>query len=62
MEARERIRALLVLGDNRQKQSDDPRALAKAREAYEEALAVAVENGLEERIRPLVEARLSDLG
>jgi hypothetical protein len=61
VEARERIRKLLVLGDNRLKQSDAPRALAKAREAYEEALAVAREAGLEAGVRPLVEIRLADL-
>ena len=61
MEARERIRKLLVLGDNRLKQGHDARALAKARESYEEALAVAIESGLEGQVRPLVELRLADL-
>ena len=31
------------------------------RESYEEALALAREAGLEERVRPLVEVRLADL-
>jgi hypothetical protein len=57
-EARRRIQKLLVTGDNRLKQGGDP---AKARESYEQALAVAREAGLEERIRPLVEVRLADL-
>ena len=57
-EARERIQKLLVTGDNRLKQGVDP---SKARESWEEALAVAREAGLEERIRPLVEVRLADL-
>ena len=55
---RERIQRLLVTGDNRLKQGVDP---AKARESWEQALAVAVEAGLEETVRPLVEVRLADL-
>jgi hypothetical protein len=57
-DAGERIQKLLVTGDNRLKQGVDP---AKARESWEQALAVAREAGLEERIRPLVEVRLADL-
>ena len=57
-DARERIQKLLVTGDNRLKQGVDP---AKARESYEQALAVAREAGLEETVRPLVEIRLADL-
>jgi hypothetical protein len=57
-EARERIQKLIVTGDNRLKQGVDP---AKARESFEQALAVAREAGLEERVRPLVELRLADL-
>ncbi|HEY1563155.1 MAG TPA: hypothetical protein VGF72_00540 [Gaiellaceae bacterium] len=53
-----RIQKLLVTGDNRFKQGVDP---AKARESWEQALALAREAGLEERIRPLVEVRLADL-
>jgi len=56
--ARERIQKLLVTGDNRLKQGVDP---AKARQSYEQALAVAREAGLEETVRPLVEIRLADL-
>ena len=58
-DVRERIQKLLVTGDNRLKQGVDP---AKARESWEQALALAREAGLEERIRPLVEVRLADLG
>jgi hypothetical protein len=54
----ERIQKLLVTGDNRLKQGVDP---AKARESWEQALVLAREAGLEERIRPLVEVRLADL-
>jgi hypothetical protein len=57
-EARERIQKLLVTGDNRLKQGVDAR---KARESYEQALAVARAAGLEESVRPLVEVRLADL-
>ncbi len=55
---RERIQKLLVTGDNRLKQGV---SAAKARESYEQALAVAREAGLEESVRPLVELRLADL-
>jgi len=57
-EVGERIQKLLVTGDNRLKQGVAPE---KVRATYEEALALAREAGLEERIRPLVEVRLADL-
>ena len=57
-EARAKIQRLLVTGDNRLKQGVAPE---KARESYEQALAVAREAGLEEAVRPLVEIRLADL-
>ena len=57
-DVRERIQKLLVTGDNRLKQGVDPQ---KARESWEQALALAREAGLEERIRPLVEVRIADL-
>ena len=57
-DVRERIRKLLVTGDNRLKQGVDP---GKARESWEQALTLAREAGLEETIRPLVELRLADL-
>ena len=57
-DAREQIRKLLLTGDNRLKQGVDPE---KARESWEQALAVAREAGLEDAIRPLVEVRLADL-
>ncbi|HEU5214430.1 MAG TPA: hypothetical protein VFU30_02685 [Gaiellaceae bacterium] len=47
-----------MTGDNRLKQGVDP---AKARESWEQALALARDAGLEDRIRPLVEVRLADL-
>jgi hypothetical protein len=57
-DVRERIQKLLVTGDNRLKQGVDP---AKARESWEQALTLARQAGLEDRIRPLVEVRLADL-
>jgi hypothetical protein len=57
-EARERIKKLLVTGDNRLKQGV---AAEKARGSYEQALEIAREAGLEESVRPLVEVRLADL-
>ena len=56
--ATERIQKLLLTGDNRLKQGVAPE---KVRASYEEALTLAREAGLEERIRPLVEVRLADL-
>ena len=58
MDAREKIQKLLVTGDNRLKQGVEPE---KVRASYEQALAVAREEGLEESVRPLVEIRLADL-
>ena len=55
---RERIQKLLLTGDNRLKQGVDSR---KVRESYEQALALAREAGIEDRIGPLVEIRLADL-
>lgn len=57
-DVRERIQKLLVTGDNRLKQGVAP---AKARESWEQALALAREAGLEKSVRALVELRLSDL-
>jgi hypothetical protein len=57
-DARDRIQKLLVTGDNRLKQGVEPQ---KARESWEQALAVAREAGLEDAVRPLVEVRLADL-
>jgi hypothetical protein len=57
-DAHERIQKLLVTGDNRLKQGV---AVEKVRANYEEALELAREAGLEDRIRPLVELRLADL-
>ena len=57
-EARAKIQRLLVTGDNRLKHGVD---VEKARASFEQALQVAIEAGLEEGVRPLVEFRLADL-
>jgi len=57
-EARQKIHDLLLTGDNRLKQGV---SAEKIRQNYEDALALAREHGLEERVRPLVEIRLNDL-
>ena len=56
--ARAKIQKLLLTGDNRLKQGA---GADKARESWEQALEVAREAGLEDKIRPLVEIRLRDL-
>ena len=58
MDAREKFQKLQVTGDNRLKQGVEP---GKVRASYEQALALAREEGVEESIRPLVEIRLADL-
>ena len=57
-EVRAKIQRLLVTGDNRLKQGV---AVEKARESYEQALELAREAGIEDKVRPLVEVRLADL-
>ena len=57
-DVRQKIHDLLVTGDNRLKQGVSPE---KIRESYGQALALAVEHGLADTIRPLVELRLGDL-
>jgi hypothetical protein len=57
-DVREQIQKLIVTGDNRLKQGVAP---AKVRETYEQALALARDNDLEEKVRPLIEIRLADL-
>ena len=55
---REKIRKLIVTGDNRLKQGVAPE---KARASFLQALEAAKEAGLEDEVRPLVELRLADL-
>jgi predicted negative regulator of RcsB-dependent stress response len=58
-EASDRVRTLLLRGDNLLKNG---RSQEKAREAFEEARRVAAEADLDERIRELIERRLEQLG
>jgi hypothetical protein len=57
MQAEERIRKLIVLGDNRLAQG----LPAKARESYVEALDLARETGIDGSLGALIELRLADL-
>ena len=57
-DARDRIQKLLLNGDNRLKQGVAPE---KIRESYEQALELAREAGIEDKVAPLVEFRLADL-
>ena len=59
-QAAERIRKLIVVGDNRLKQGGDDK-YAKARGTFEQALRLAEEAGLGDRFRPFIERRLADL-
>ena len=56
--ASERIRTLLLRGDNLLKHG---RSEDKAREAFEEALQVAEDPSVDERIRELIRRRLETL-
>lgn len=58
-DAAERVRNLLLRGDNVLKHGRSPE---KAREAFEEARAVAAEAGLDQPVRELIERRLEQLG
>jgi hypothetical protein len=58
--AAERIRKLIVVGDNRLKQGG-PDKYGKARGTFEQALRMAEETGLGDRFRPFIEARLASL-
>jgi hypothetical protein len=57
-EPAERVRNLLLRGDNLLKHGGDP---AKALAAFEEAGAVAADQSVDPRVRELVERRISSL-
>ena len=57
MDAKERIRKLVVLGENQLKQG----LPSKARESFEEALLLARGAGLEDTAGRLVTGRIEDL-
>lgn len=58
--AAERIKRLIIVGDNRLKQGGDGK-YAKARGTYEQALRMAEDVGLGERFRPFIERRLESI-
>jgi predicted negative regulator of RcsB-dependent stress response len=58
-EASERVRNLLLRGDNLLKHG---RSQDKAREAFEEARKVAIEAQLDERLLQLIDHRLEQFG
>jgi predicted negative regulator of RcsB-dependent stress response len=58
-EASDRVRTLLLRGDNLLKNG---RSQEKAREAFEEARQVAADGDLDERIRELIDRRLEQFG
>ena len=58
--AAERIKKLIIVGDNRLKQGGDDK-YAKARGTYEQALRMAEDVGLGDRFRPFIERRLETL-
>lgn len=57
-EPAERVRNLLLRGDNLLKHGGDPN---KALEAFEEARAVAADESVDPRVRELVERRITSL-
>jgi predicted negative regulator of RcsB-dependent stress response len=57
-EAADRVRTLLLRGDNLLKNG---RSQEKAREAFEEAQRVAADGEVDQRIRELIERRLEQL-
>ena len=58
-QAAERIRKLIIVGDNRLKQGGGD--VEKARGTFTQALRLAEEAGLGDRFRPFIEARLAGL-
>jgi hypothetical protein len=60
-DVRARVRALILTGDNRVKQGGD-RLAARARESFEQALALAEQGGIaDDGLRAIIELRLQAL-
>jgi hypothetical protein len=59
-QAAERIRKLIIVGDNRLKQGGDDK-YDKARGTFQQALRLAEEAGVADRFRPFIERRLESL-
>ncbi len=58
-QAADRIRKLIIVGDNRLKQGGGD--VAKARGTFTQALRLAEEAGVGDHFRPFIEARLAGL-
>jgi hypothetical protein len=58
--AAERVRKIIIVGDNRLKQGG-PDKYQKARGTFEQALRLAEEAGVADRFRPFIQARLENL-
>ena len=58
-EPAERVRTLLLRGDNLLKKGDDEARIDRAIAAFEEAREVAVDPSVDARVRELVERRLA---
>jgi hypothetical protein len=58
--AAERIKKLIIVGDNRLKQGGEDK-YAKARGTYEQALRMAEDVGLGDRFRLFIERRLESI-
>jgi hypothetical protein len=58
-DVRDRVRQLIVTGDNRIKQDRDGHLRGRARASFEEALALAEQHGIaDERLRAIIARRL----
>lgn len=60
-EPSERVRNLLLRGDNLLKKGDDPQRVERAVAAFQEALEVAADPSVDPRVRELVERRLASV-
>lgn len=58
--AAERVRKLIIVGDNRLKQGGHDK-FAKARGTFEQALRLAEDAGIADRFRPFIERRLESI-
>ncbi len=59
-QAAERIKKLIIVGDNRLKQGGGDK-FAKARGTFEQALRLAEDVGQGDRFRPFIQARLDSI-
>ena len=59
-QAAERVRKLIIVGDNRLKQGGVDK-FAKARGTFQQALRMAEEAGIDDHFRPFIERRLESI-